>query len=199
LKELSLTAKTKTMSVDALKKAEENQLKNIEESTGKRLNEWAAIIKGSGFSKHGELVNFLKKEHGLGHGNANMLVHHTNKSHSAFEQEDDLIEQQYNGKDDLKKIYNSLIKEVQQFGKDVELSPKKAYVSLRRKKQFALIQPSTKTRLDIGLNIKNIEPSGTLKAAGSWNMMCTHRIKIEKESDVDAKVIKWLKQAYDQA
>ena len=84
-------------------------------------------------------------------------------------------------------------------GNDVEISPKKAYASLRRKKQFAIIQPSTKARLDIGLNLKNTAPSGKLEASGSWNAMCTHRIKIEDEKHVDAEVFKWIKQAYDAA
>jgi predicted transport protein len=187
------------MSTDALKNAEANQLKNIENSTGKTLEDWAAIIKSSGFVKHGELVNFLKNEHGLGHGNANMLVHHTNKSHSGFDNEEDLIQQQYKGKEELKAIYEFVVNAIKGFGDDVELSPKKAYVSIRRKKQFAIIQPSTKTRLDIGLNFKNVEPTSKLESAGSWNTMCTHRIKLEKATDVDSQVINWLKTAYDQS
>jgi len=186
------------MSIDSLKKAEATQLKNIENSTGKTLAEWAMIIEKSGLSKHGEMVNFLKKEHGLGHGNANMLVHYTNKSHSGFENEDDLVEQQYKGKEELKKIYDRLIQEVAGFGSDIELSPKKGYVSLRRRKQFAIIQPSTKTRIDIGLNLKNVVPSGILEAAGSWNTMCTHRIKVEKDDDISPVVIHSLRMAYDQ-
>ena len=197
--EAPFISKPKQMSVESLKTAEANQLKNIETSTGKSLDQWTAIIKKSGFSKHGELVNFLKKEHGLGHGNANMLVHNANKSHASFENDDDLIEQQYKGKEELKKIYDYVIGEIKKFGADIELSPKKAYVSLRRKKQFAIVQPSTKTRMDIGLNLKNVEPAGALEAGGSWNAMCTHRIKIEKEKDVDANVLKWIKQAYDQS
>jgi len=128
-----------------------------------------------------------------------MLVHYANKSNAGFENDDDLVEQQYKGKEDLKKIYDYLMKEIKKFGDDVELSPKKAYVSLRRKKQFAIIQPSTKTRIDIGLNLKNIQPSGSLEAGGSWNAMCTHRIKIEKKEDVTPQVIQWLTEAYGQA
>ena len=187
------------MSVEALKKAEETQLKNIEASTGKKAEEWAAILKASGYAKHGELVNFLKKEHGLGHGNANMLVHFANKSHSGFENNDELITQQYYGKETLYAIYQQLIKDVMLFGNDVEISAKKAYVSLRRKKQFAIIQPSTKTRLDIGLNLKNVEASGALEQAGSWNTMCSHRIKVENTSDLNAAAIDWLRMAYEQA
>lgn len=194
-----LHCKTKTMNSDALKKAEETQLRNIESSTGKKLEEWATIIIKCNFSKHGEIVSFLKKEYGLGHGNANMLVHYVNKSASTFENADDLITQQYEGKEALKKIYDTLVASITSFGTDVEISPKKAYASLRRKKQFAILQPTTKTRLDIGLNLKDIAPAGVLEAAGSWNAMCTHRIKIEKQEDVNDAVIQWIREAYNQA
>ncbi len=70
--------------------------------------------------------------------------------------------------------YDKLMHAIAKFGNDVEVSPKKAYVSLRRKKQFAIIQPSTKTRMDVGLNIKGVKPAGKVEAAGSWNAMCTH-------------------------
>jgi predicted transport protein len=187
------------MNSGALRKAEETQLKNIELNSGKELQQWATIIKNCGFSKHGEIVNFLKNEHGLGHGNANMLVHYINKSHSTYEKADDLITQQYEGKKELKKIYDKLIESITNFGSDVEISPKKAYASVRRKKQFAIIQPTTKTRLDIGLNLKNITATGVLEAAASWKAMCTHRIKIEKQEDVDNSVIQWVREAHNQA
>ena len=76
----------------------------------------------------------------------------------------------------------------QSLGTDVELSPKKAYVSLRRNKQFALIQPSTATRLDLGLNLKGVEPAGKLEASGSFNAMCSHRIRFTSTADIDDKV-----------
>ena len=85
------------------------------------------------------------------------------------------------------------------FGSDVELAPKKAYVSLRRTRQFGLIQPSTNTRLDLGLNLKGVAPNRRLEASGSFNAMCTHRVRLESVSEVDAEVIGWLRQAYDAA
>ena len=134
----------------------------------------------SGFSKHGELVSFLKEKHGFTHGNANVIVHYAKQSHAgAAESGDDLVNDQYRGKENLKPWYDQIMAEVKKFGTDLELSPKKAYVSLRRKKQFELIQPSTKDRLDVGINLKGVAPSGMATASGSWNAMCTHRIKIE--------------------
>ena len=91
------------------------------------------------------------------------------------------------------------MKEIKAFGNDVEVSPKKAYVSVRRKKQFAIIQPSTKTRLDVGLNLKGVEPNGSLEASGSWNAMCTHRVKVEDEKMISKELVEQIRKAYEQA
>jgi predicted transport protein len=84
------------------------------------------------------------------------------------------------------------------FGGDIEMAPKKGYVSLRRSKQFASIHP-TASRVDLGIKLKDVPPKGRLEAAGSWNGMVTHRVRLEKVADVDAELKAWLKQAYDAA
>ncbi|MGB5353610.1 MAG: DUF5655 domain-containing protein [Woeseia sp.] len=75
-------------------------------------------------------------------------------------------------------IYEAILKIAKTFGKDVEVAPTKTYVSLRRNKQFALIQPSTKDRVDIGINLKGSKPGGRLEASGSFNAMVSHRVRI---------------------
>ena len=188
------------MSSESLDKAYATQIANIEKSTGKKLDEWISIVNKSGLEKHGELVVFLKEKHGFTHGNANMVVHYAKQSHAgAAENSNDLIAEQYKGKENLKVWYEKIMAEVKKFGGDVEVAPKKAYVSLRRKKQFAIIQPSTNDRLDIGLNIKGVAPSGNVIASGSWNAMCTHRIKAEDEQAINKDLIDWIKKSYDQA
>lgn len=181
-------------------KATQTQVDNIEKNSGKKLNDWIAIVNKSGFEKHGELVNFLKEKHGFTHGNANVVVHFARQSHAgAVENSDDLITDQYKGKENLRAWYDKIMAEVMKFGNDIEVAPKKAYVSLRRKKQFAILQPSTKDRLDVGLNIKGVQPSGDVTASGSWNAMCTHRIKVEDEKRINKDLIQWIRQSYDQA
>ena len=170
-------------------------LANIPEKTGKTLADWHKILKKSSLEKHGQLVNVLKKEHGVTHGFANLIV-------SRFLAADtdsnlDLVAQQYSGsKSELRPIYDALIKAVNKFGKDVEIAPKKTYVSLRRKKQFGLIQPSTRTRVDIGLNLPGTKASKRLEASGSFNAMVTHRVRLSSPSDIDAELTSWLRQAY---
>ncbi|MEO5947800.1 MAG: DUF4287 domain-containing protein [Chitinophagaceae bacterium] len=185
---------------DPVGRATQTQIANIEKNTGKKLEQWIAIVNKSGFAKHGELVSFLKDKHGFTHGNANVLVHFAKQSHAgAIENSDDLVTEQYKGKEKLKPWYDKIMAEVNKFGKDVELAPKKAYVSLRRKKQFAIIQPSTKDRLDVGLNIKGVKASGIVEDGKKWNAMCTHRIRVEDAKTLNKDLISWIKKAYAEA
>lgn len=178
-------------------KALETMLANLQKNTGKSLDEWVAVVHNSGLTKHSEIIAFLKNEHQFGHGFANLVAHSALKSDAASMAETtDLVAEQYKGKKELHAIYRSLMAEIEKFGPDVEIAPKKAYVSLRRNKQFALIQPSTRTRLDIGLNLKDVPSGDKLEASGSFNAMCTHRIRIEQPEDITPEVIGWIKQAY---
>ena len=170
---------------------------NMPAKTGKSLEEWFDILKTKSFQKHGEFVNFLKKEHQVTHGFANTIVALYKKNPS--ESTDDLVSNQYIGKESLRAIYDLLIGEINLMGDDIEVAPKKAYVSVRRKRQFAILQPSTKTRFDIGLNLKGKPAEGQLETAGSWNSMCSHRIKVASEADITPKVIKWIREAYEAA
>jgi len=175
-------------------------IKNLEEKTGKKFEAWIALVKKSKLEKHGEIIKMLKEKFGFTHGYANLVAHKAKETDSgSVTNTDDLVAAQYKGKEELRPFYNKLIKAITAFGKDVELAPKRAYVSIRAKKQFALIQPSTKTRLDVGINLKGTPPSGKLEASGSFNAMCSHRVRIEKENDMDKALINWLKTAYEQA
>jgi predicted transport protein len=188
------------MGTESIDKAFATQIANIEKATGKKLSAWIEIVNKSGFEKHGELVKFLKEKHSFTHGNANTVVHFAKQSHAgATENDTDWIAEQYKGKEELKKWYDKIMADIKKFGKDIEVAPKKAYVSLRRKKQFAIIQPSTKDRLDVGLNIKGVPVSGNVEEGSKWNAMCTHRIKIQDEKIINKELINWIKQAYDQA
>ncbi len=167
---------------------------NLPEKTGKSLSEWQTLVASSTAVKHGEIMKLLKGEHGITHGFANLIAQKCigNMDVSA----DDLVANQYKGKEGLKPIHDAIVAYVKSYGDELEISPKKTSVSLRRKKQFALIQPSTKTRIDLGLNLKGVEPTGRLEA---MNSMCTHKIKLTGAEDLDGDVKAWLDQAFDRA
>ena len=177
----------------------QSMLRNLEEKTGKPLAHWVAAVKKSKLDKHGEIVKWLKSEHGLTHGYATLVAHEARGSAASSAGAGDLVAGQYAGKEELRPIYDRIAKAAQGFGKDVELSPKKGYVSLRRAKQFGLVQPSTKTRVDVGIQLKGVEPTDRLEASGSFNAMVSHRVRLTAASEVDDELIGWLRKAYDAA
>jgi hypothetical protein len=79
-----------------------------------------------------------------------------------------------------------------------EVAPKKGYVSLRRKKQFAMIGPGSATRVDVGLNMKDVPATERLLAEKPGGM-CQYKVKLSSASEVDAELIGWLRLAFDAA
>ena len=173
---------------------------SIEPKTGKTLEEWLSILKDKNFVKHGEYLSFLKGEHGLTHGYANLIAHKARKSDAGSNDSADLLTTQYaKGKEHLRPIHDKLIEHAQALGPDVEIAVKKSSVSVRRKRQFILIQPSTKTRIDLGFKLPGVDTSARLESSGPFGSMCTHRVRLENLNQVDAELLGWIKAAYDMA
>lgn len=180
-------------------KAELTMLQNLKEKTGHSLDEWKTVICRQGFSKHGEIVKFLKEQHSVTHGYASEIALKVLASDAASASDpDSLIESQYKGKEHLKALYDSILAAVGTFGGDFKIDPKKAYVSLKRKKQFVTLTPASKTRFDIGFNLKGTEPQGKLQAEKP-DGICSHKISLATVADIDTEVIGWVKAAFDKA
>jgi len=180
--------------------AEATMVANLAEKTGKSLEQWLKVAAGSSATKHGELVKWLKEEHGMTHGYANLVAHRRFASAASDSAPDDLVDAQYAGKKAaLRPIYAALDAALKKLGKDVEAAPKKGYVSYRRSKQFVIIQPSTATRIDVGVQLKGVAPTARLEASGSFNAMVSHRVRVESIADIDAELRGWLKRAYEGA
>ena len=172
--------------------------KNLAERTGKSFAAWVNIARSLGTDKHSDIVAYLKIEGPMGHGYANAVALEARKSDVIVEE--DPVDALYAGdKASLRPIYDAIKATVSAFGQDVAFAPKKSYVSLRRARQFALVQPSTATRVDIGINLKGVEPVGKLEASGTWNGMVSHRVRLITMADFNKDVKGWLKQAYEQA
>lgn len=174
---------------------------NLPKTTGKSLAEWLKVIRASKRTRHGEIVKLLKEAHGVTHGYANQIALQALRPADAPAPSGDaLVEAQYAGaKAALRPIYDAVVELVRKFGSDVEISPKKGYVSLRRAKQFALIQPSSATRVDVGINLKGQSPTPRLEASGSFNAMVSHRVRVAAVAEVDAELDGWLRRAYEAA
>ena len=146
-------------------KALQTMIDNMPEKTGKSLDEWKTILKEKSFSKHSEGVKYLKSEHGVTHGFANTIISLSKEENNTSE---DLVSTQYAGKENLKPIYDGLLNFVNSLGKDVTITPKKGSVSIIRKRQFILIKPTTKTRIDLGFKLKDKPTTERLENSGAF-------------------------------
>lgn len=169
------------------------------DKTGKPLDHWIKVVEQSGLDKYKAIMDLLKSEHGFTHGFANFVTLKALKSDAGSHSETDLISNQYQGKEVLKPIYDLLVEKIEAFGDDITRTPKKDSVSMIRKKQFALIKPATKTRIDLGLKLKDFPVGERLEGSGPFGTMCTHRVRLETASQVDDELMGWLKEAYERA
>jgi hypothetical protein len=132
----------------------------------------------------------------VSHGFANTIVLGF-RSRGVSQEGDDLVDAQYAGaKAAVRPIHDRLVEVARGFGSDVEVAPKKTGVSLRRKVQFAVIEPSSAKRVQVGIQLKGEPASERLLA---WGSMCSHRVNLSSVDDVDDELIGWLRAAYDRA
>ena len=188
--------------MSSLDQAVQTQINNIQKKTGKSLDELAAIVKKSGLAKHGEIRDMLKEKLGLGHGDANSLVHAILQSDgqraAEGKSEDAVLDEIYSGpKAAFRPIHEKLMKEITKFG-EFEIVPKNGYVSLRRKKQFAMIGPKTNTRFEVGINAKDFKKNARLLEQPKGSM-CNYIVQVTDAKEVDAELVTWIKSAFDSA
>lgn len=175
------------------------QIQHIEARTGKTIEQLTSLAQNCGLTKHSEIVKMLKSDLGIGHGDANTIAHLA----KAPAQPDnsvaaDPIDVLYAGpKAGLRQIHQMLLAHMEKFGA-FESAPKQKYVSYRRKKQFAMIGPATNTRVELGLNSKELPPSPRLEQLPA-GQMCNFRVKLTEATQVDDELIAWVKLAYDAA
>jgi hypothetical protein len=187
--------------MNAIDKATETQLRNLQERSGRTLQQLFDAIRAGGVSKHTEIIALLKRDFGLGHGDANLVAHQfraaSGSTAPAPASADTAIGGIYAGKEALRPIHDALMAAIGGFG-EFEVAPKKGYVSLRRKKQFAMIGPATKTQVEVGLNMKGVTATDRLVALPAGGM-CQYKVRLSTAAEVDKALIDWLRQAFDAA
>ena len=189
--------------MDAVEKAYQTQLKNIQTKTGQTADQLFALARQSGLTRHGEIRDFYKRELGLGHGDANSLAKFylapgSGAAPGATAAPDGKADEIYSGaKAALRPLHDKVLAAITRLG-PFETAPKKTYLSLRRKKQFAMVGPGSKGRLEVGLNLKGLPAAARLEAQAPGGM-CQYKVFVTEAREVDKELIGWLKQAYEAA
>lgn len=190
--------------MSSVERAKATQLANIQKKTGKSMEELTELIQSSGLSKHGEIRSMLMEKLGLGYGDGSMLVQHVLKTDVQLVVNEkglttaEVLDAIYSGpKSNLRPIHDKIMDSINQFG-EFEIAPKKGYISLRRKRQFATLGPATNTRFELGINAKSLEADERLleQPAGS---ICNYKVRLTEVRQVDQQVISWIRKAYEAA
>ena len=182
--------------------ARATHLRNIESRTGQSLASLRAGIAGSGKVKHGEVRSWLMETHGLSYGDANGLAQYAaagdGSGAAAGASDDDVLAAIYTGKkEQLRSVHDAVLAAIAPWGQ-FETAPKKGYVALRRKKQFAMLGPKTAERAELGINLKDAIASDRIvpqKPGG----MCQYVVALTAPADLDDEVLAVLRRAYDAA
>jgi hypothetical protein len=179
-------------------------LDNIQAQTGKTPQDFRVLAEEKGLLKEGvktgQIVSWLKEDYGLGQGHAMAIVLTLRNATQPRLSGAEKIAKLFKGeKARWREPYEALLARIGKFGPDVTASPTNSYISILRNGEKLAVVQVTSGRLDIGIKLKGEEPTGRFEAAGAWNSMVTHRVRISDPDQIDAEVIARLKQAYDAA
>ncbi len=188
--------------MSALDQARATHLANIEAKNGQDLDALRAAIFASGKVKHGEVRSWLMETYGLAYGDANGLAHYAagsdGQSAAAGLSDQAVLDEIYAGKKaHLRPVHDAVLDAAKTFG-EVEVAPKKGYVALRRKKQFATVGPKTNDRAELGINLKE-DAACDRAVAQKPGGMCRYAVNLTAPEQVDAEIVALLRRAYDAA
>jgi hypothetical protein len=173
----------------------------IQANTGKSPDDFRAEAAERGLTTYRDLKDWLQTAYGLGHGHANLVAHMIVTAGQSEPSTDERVAARFAGnKAHWRAAYEAIIDQVGRLGDDFRVMPTTTYISLTRAgKKLAIIDPATIGRLDVGLKLKGVAPTGRLTAAGSWNNTVTHRVRVGSIEEIDDELLAWLRQAYDAA
>ena len=113
---------------------------------------------------------------------------------------DELVDGQYADRPELRPVFDAVIACVSGF-EGVQIQARKTYVSLLTgRRTFAIVQPTTKKRVDVGLRLTDPELIGRLLLAKSLgNDAITRRVALESVADLDDAALGWIRRAYEES
>jgi hypothetical protein len=169
----------------------------LKERTGADVDAWNQRIKTEGFTDEQQLRAWLTAQGVTGYAQSLLVMERFGYPDFLLASADELIHGQYADRPQLRPIFDALIDAAAGLGA-VIVQTRKTYVSLvSPRRTFARVQPTTKQRVDLGLRLEGQQPSGRLLPSKIHETMPL-QISLTTRDEVDAEVLGWLQQAYDQ-
>jgi hypothetical protein len=173
------------------------RIRQLEDSTGESLESWNLRIQDEGFEDEQSLRSWLNGQCVTGYSQSVLVMENFGYPDFFLATADQLIEEQYADRPALRPIFEALLQAAVELG-ELTVQARKTYVSLvTPRRTFARLQPTTKTRLDLGLRLEGMEPGGRLKPSKIHETMKL-QVSLSAPEQVDAEVLGWLRRAYEE-
>jgi hypothetical protein len=182
-------------------------ISGMKEKTGCSLEEWVRLVKKEAPTGEKERAAWLKKEHQLGTNYASWIAARSVRKSDGNEDAgeylkhaEDYVDKMYTGpKEHLRAIYDGILTFAKTMGGDIRVSPCQTIVPIYRNHVIAQIKPTTRTRIDLGLALKDTKTPKRLINTGGFEKKdrITRRIEIGSLEDFDDEARRWMKVAYE--
>jgi hypothetical protein len=169
----------------------------LEERTGEGLETWNQRIQHEQFTDEQQLRSWLAQQGVSGYAQSLLVMEQFGYPDFFLASADELIDGQYSDRPQLRPILEAIIEAALGLG-EVIIQARKTYVSLvTPRRTFARVQPTTKSRVDLGLRLEDQKPGGRLQPS-KLNETMRIQIGLTSADEVDAEVLEWLRRAYNQ-
>jgi Domain of unknown function (DUF5655) len=197
---LPQTGREKSPAVRTWQGMRDASAKLLERRTGRKVEDWNRRIAGRRFRNQAGLRKWLNEEGVTGYAQQLLVWERFGYPSFMTAGADDLIDGQYVDRPQLRPILDATLAALPKIGKVAVVQARKTYVSLvSDRRTFAVVQATTKTRVDLGLRLGKQRPSGRLKSGkGVGNGSMTVCLQLTALTDLDDEALGWLKRAYDE-
>lgn len=180
---------------------EKEFIDNLKIQSGKSLPEWMKHVGASGITKRNDLIKWLKEKNGFGHMNASLLAGiYLNNGKPVYGNTDDLLDNQFAKAADMRPLYELFIAFAKKHFPNSSVLPKKTYVSILEKREFAAINIKPK-ELRIGFDLGDRafdERVGKSKLSGPMPRI-SHMLVLMNKGELDGDLVELLKASYQRS
>ena len=169
----------------------------LKRRTGQDLEGWNARVREAGLTDEAALRAWLTEQGVMGYPQSLLVMERFGYPDFLVANAEELLDGQYRDRPRLRIIFDAIVSLAATLG-EMTVQVRKGYVSLvTPRRTFAAIQATTKTRVDLGLRLTDLQPAGRLEsAAGMGSGQVTLRIALEGVDEVDDEVAGWMRRAY---
>jgi len=167
--------------------------------TGRTLQEWLSLVNSSGIEKRNEILEWLKKGHGLNHMQAQFIAGiYLNNGSPVYTNENALLENQFAKCREMRLLFDGVSKKIISSFHGTQLIPKKTYLSFTAIREFVAVNVKP-SELRIGLDLGDTPFTSILQKSKLMGPMprFSHMLIVTAENQLTEKAMELITQSYN--